>query len=173
MPGGPWRPSPDQGSGPDLRDPSPALLLSSQPTNLKLSCHFLANDGFRENLSRRKTRAARTGTPRHRPSQSRGEGLGRQGRYCGKIPKSEPNRVLRVMNMGLRDSSQLYASRQKLTLKGERKALDDDTPLKDAGVNDGGELFVKDLGAQISWRTVFVVEYVSSNHLGARWKTTF
>ena len=56
-------------------------------------------------------------------------------------------------------------SRQKLTLKGERKALDDDTLLQDAGVSDGSELFVKDLGAQISWRTVFVVEYVSSKHV--------
>ena len=75
--------------------------------------------------------------------------------------------------MRLRDTSQLYASRQKLTLKGERKALDDDTLLADAGVNDGGELFVKDLGAQISWRTVFVVEYVSSNYTPARWFLTF
>lgn len=42
--------------------------------------------------------------------------------------------------------------------------MDDDTLLKDAGVSDGDELLVKDLGAQISWRTVFVVEYVSSRH---------
>lgn len=63
-------------------------------------------------------------------------------------------------------------SRQKLTLKGERKALDDDSLLEDAGVNDGGELFVKDLGAQISWRTVFVVEYVSFIYPPARWTLT-
>ena len=38
--------------------------------------------------------------------------------------------------------------------------MDDDTLLK-AGVVDGEELSVKDLGPQISWRTVFLVEYVS------------
>jgi hypothetical protein len=29
-----------------------------------------------------------------------------------------------------------------------------------AGVRDGGELVVKDLGSQVSWKTVFLVEYV-------------
>ena len=55
-------------------------------------------------------------------------------------------------------------SRQKLTLEGERKALDDEMCLRDVGLKGGGELFIKDLGAQISWRTVFVIEYVSLDH---------
>jgi very-long-chain enoyl-CoA reductase len=55
---------------------------------------------------------------------------------------------------------QLYVERQKLTLKGEAKALDDDAVLAAAGVRDGSELAVKDLGPQISWKTVFLIEYV-------------
>jgi len=39
--------------------------------------------------------------------------------------------------------------------------LADDVTLKDAGVEEGGELSVKDLGPQVSWKTVFLVEYVS------------
>lgn len=53
-----------------------------------------------------------------------------------------------------------YVERQKLSLKGEKKALADESTLKDAGVQDGDELAVKDLGPQISWKTVFVVEYL-------------
>lgn len=55
---------------------------------------------------------------------------------------------------------QLYPTRQKLTLKGERKALADDDTLAKIGFRNGGELNVKDLGPQVSWRTVFLVEYV-------------
>ena len=51
-------------------------------------------------------------------------------------------------------------SRQKLSLKGDKKALPDDATLASVGITDGGELVVKDLGPQISWRTVFMVEYV-------------
>ncbi|KAI0348974.1 hypothetical protein OH77DRAFT_1440681, partial [Trametes cingulata] len=43
----------------------------------------------------------------------------------------------------------LHPSRQKLTLKGDRKALADNATLKDAGVVDGSEVTVKDLGPQI------------------------
>jgi hypothetical protein len=55
---------------------------------------------------------------------------------------------------------QLYVERQKLSLKGEARALDDDAILASAGVRDDGELVVKDLGPQVSWRTVFLTEYV-------------
>jgi very-long-chain enoyl-CoA reductase len=66
----------------------------------------------------------------------------------------------------LRDAFlQLYVERQKLSLKGEVKALDDDAVLATASVRDGSELVVKDLGPQVSWKTVFLVEYVRPFYL--------
>jgi very-long-chain enoyl-CoA reductase len=56
---------------------------------------------------------------------------------------------------------QFYPTRQKLSLVGDRKPLEDDTLLKDAGLTEAApELAAKDLGPQISWKTVFLVEYV-------------
>lgn len=54
------------------------------------------------------------------------------------------------------DAFQFYPARQKITLKDSKNTLNDEAKLVDAG-----ELLVKDLGPQISWKTVFLVEYVS------------
>ncbi|KAF5341829.1 hypothetical protein D9611_001359 [Ephemerocybe angulata] len=53
-------------------------------------------------------------------------------------------------------------SRQKITLKGDRKPLDDATKIETVfgGKLEGAELQVKDMGPQISWKTVFLIEYV-------------
>ncbi|KLO13034.1 hypothetical protein SCHPADRAFT_874581 [Schizopora paradoxa] len=53
-----------------------------------------------------------------------------------------------------------YVARQKISLKGDRKALSDEDQLQELEIKDGAELTVKDLGPQISWRTVFLIEYV-------------
>ncbi len=53
---------------------------------------------------------------------------------------------------------QFKPTRQRITPKGEKKPLGEETRLSDAlgAPQNGWELQVKDLGPQIGWRTVFL-----------------
>ncbi|KAG0052186.1 3-oxo-5a-steroid 4- dehydrogenase [Gryganskiella cystojenkinii] len=52
---------------------------------------------------------------------------------------------------------ELYIDRQRLTV--EKVALESGKTLSDYGLKDGDSVTFKDLGPQISWRTVFLIEY--------------
>lgn len=53
----------------------------------------------------------------------------------------------------------LTTERQRLTTENKSPLLADEQRLTELGVHSGDTLYVKDLGPQISWRTVFLVEY--------------
>jgi len=49
--------------------------------------------------------------------------------------------------------------RQCLRLEVKGKALSDSETIKSLSLKAGGKLYYKDLGPQISWKTVFLLEY--------------
>ncbi|XP_067001230.2 probable very-long-chain enoyl-CoA reductase art-1 [Anabrus simplex] len=58
---------------------------------------------------------------------------------------------------GLKKS--LYPDRQSIRLESKGKSLSDGETLKSLGLKNGTKLYVKDLGPQIGWKTVFLAEY--------------
>lgn len=55
---------------------------------------------------------------------------------------------------------QLLAVRQRLTTETNSVLADGEKSLGSYGVKEEDTVYLKDLGPQISWRTVFVIEYV-------------
>lgn len=53
----------------------------------------------------------------------------------------------------------LSPDRQALRLEPKGKTLKEDESLKSLGLRSGSKLYVKDLGPQIGWKTVFLAEY--------------
>lgn len=56
-------------------------------------------------------------------------------------------------------ASHLYADRQSIRLEARGKSLKDSDTLQNLNLRSGSKLFVKDLGPQIGWSTVFLCEY--------------
>jgi very-long-chain enoyl-CoA reductase len=51
-----------------------------------------------------------------------------------------------------------YPDRQRLTTE-DKKVLDSNKTLKEQGIDESTTIYFKDLGPQIGWRTVFMIEY--------------
>mgnify|MGYP002716777575 CR=1 FL=1 len=56
-------------------------------------------------------------------------------------------------------NKKLHPNRQSLKLDVKGKALKDNDTLKSLNLMDGSKVYVKDLGPQIGWKTVFLAEY--------------
>uniref|UniRef100_A0A670K7F0 Very-long-chain enoyl-CoA reductase n=1 Tax=Podarcis muralis TaxID=64176 RepID=A0A670K7F0_PODMU len=76
------------------------------------------------------------------------------------LDKVEPNAtVIEIKNLFTKSHPQWYPARQSLRLDPKGKSLKDEDILQNLPVGTTATLYFRDLGAQISWVTVFLTEY--------------
>lgn len=72
----------------------------------------------------------------------------------------DPNTSVKELKKQIqRVKSHLYPDRQELRLEPRSKGLGESQTVKEIGLKDQGKLYLKDLGPQIGYQTVFLVEY--------------
>ncbi|XP_042868775.1 probable very-long-chain enoyl-CoA reductase art-1, partial [Penaeus japonicus] len=67
--------------------------------------------------------------------------------------------VLDVKKAVHKHKSAMYPDRQEVRLEQKGKGLKDSDVLEKVGVKSNDKIYVKDLGPQIGWKTVFIAEY--------------
>merc|ERR1712151_609964 len=92
--------------------------------------------------------------------------VSRSGKQLAVLDTLNPNSTIKEVQKELSLSKASFpVSRQRLTLqnkddKARPIALDADKKLSDYGLTTDCTIVFKDLGPQISWRTVFILEYL-------------
>lgn len=81
-------------------------------------------------------------------------------RHLGKIQVSPENTVKDIKAEVAKLNKKLTPERQSIRLDLRDKDRKDNSTVTSLGVSSGSKIYVKDLGPQISWRTVFVLEYL-------------
>lgn len=77
----------------------------------------------------------------------------------GKIKVTDASQISDIKKSISKVKSALYPDRQSIRLEARGKSLKDTDKVKDLGLKNGSKLYVKDLGPQIGWSTVFMAEY--------------
>lgn len=73
---------------------------------------------------------------------------------------AQPTTTLKELKVQIQSANKKWSiHRQSLRLDAKGKALKDTDTLESLGLRNGSKLYIKDLGPQIGWTTVFLCEY--------------
>ncbi|XP_054010668.1 very-long-chain enoyl-CoA reductase [Hylaeus anthracinus] len=83
----------------------------------------------------------------------------KSSKYLANLPVKPSTTIREIKEELFKTMKAPYVQRQSLRLDPKGKPLSDSDTLTSLSIFDGGKLYFKDLGPQISWKTVFLVEY--------------